>query len=85
MNTLLKLFNVLPLTPRAYEGFMTRAATLTIIGAITLDDWVYLTHLMVYRATKHPSITAAEKAALLKVLDKMNQQRSGLDGSYTNN
>lgn len=82
MNVLLKHLSRMTLTLEACEAFLLRAAKLAVIREITMDDWIYLAHLVAYRATTRGGANDAEKEAVAKVLRGMVEDKRRLDSMF---
>lgn len=82
MNVLLKYLQLMPLTQAAVEAFLLRVAKLVIVREITLDDWVYLAHLVAYRATTRLGATDDQKAILAKLMHRITEDKDGLSSMF---
>jgi len=82
MNVLLKHLSRMSLTLETCEAFLLRAAKLAVIREITMDDWIYLAHLVAYRVTTSCGASDAEKAMMAKVLRGMVEDKRRLDSMF---
>ena len=82
MNVLLKRLRDMTLTMATCEALLLRAAKLAVIREITLDDWVYLAHLIAYRATTRGGANDEEKAVIARTMRKIAEEKNGLDSMF---
>ena len=82
MNILLKHLSRMVLTPATCEAFLYRAAKLVIIRELSMDDWVYLAHLMVYKTTTRCNATDEEKEMLAKELRGIVSEQRRRESMY---
>lgn len=82
MNVLLKHLSRMALTLATCEAFLLRAAMLTVVGVLTTDDWVYLAHLVVYRATTRLNASDREKAMMAKRMRQIEEEKNELGSMF---
>ena len=80
MYTLLKLLSVLPLTPSSCEAFLYRTAMMAATRVITIDDWIYLARLIMYRTCKMLSANDNANKELVEVFKKIEREKQDLTG-----
>jgi len=82
MNVLLKRLQKMPLTLPACEAFMLRAARLTIIRELSMDDWVYLAHLVSYRTTTRLSASDRDKELVVRTMRRIAEEKDRLSSAF---
>lgn len=82
MYVLLKRLRGMPLTQAACEGFLLQAAKLVIVRELTLDDWVYLLHLVVYRVTTRCGASDNDKALIARTMRRIASQKDELGSVF---
>lgn len=82
MNILLKYLQTMPLTSVACEAFLFRTAKLTVIGELTVDDWVYLVCLISYRTTTRLNASAEDKTSMENLMSKISADKDKLSHMF---
>ena len=81
MNGLLRSLRTMPLTLPACEEFLYQSAIMVISSGITIDDWVYLIHLITYRTTTRLNASDRDKERLALTLRKIVKEKDQLNDS----
>jgi len=72
----------MPLTLAACEAFLLRAAMLAVTGELSVDNWVYLAHLVVYRTTTRLHASDKDKERMASLMRQIEEQKNTLGGAY---
>ena len=83
MNGLLRNLRTMPLTLPACEEFLYQSAIMVITSGITIDDWVYLIHLIAYRTTTRLNASDRDKERMASLMRKIVKEKDRLDDSQS--